>query len=576
MAVVAGSEQPGSGAGARLIVSGGASTLVGTDALLAQESAMRMLHAAAVEWQATLVRIRALDTAPAPFWAFRDSGLDVLAAAAALDVVEAESRRLADAVRTAAEGYGRAEQQAESAARVTAASVGWAFGRFPQLVALVALSAMPILTTGMVIWLFRQAWTSGGQRGGQPIEAIEPRARSAAPVTGRGGYDSARIRAPIRTPAWGPAWAPEWAAAPPPTPTQNSARAQGSNLAQASGRDDRSAKAPFDARLLTSPLAAAFVRVAVSSLDDVAIGALGLPLPVALGFGDDGVGALGVGTSAVGLLAVARPLGLLRETPVTVEPVGPLGQSGRAGRMNPGVPRGPAPNVVSAAPPAGLADLAARIPTLSEDGGQVRIERYGGENALAWVVYIGGTAEWSPVTETEPWDLTSNLAAVAHREAGSYRAVVQAMHEAGVQPGEPVIEVGHSQGGLIAAQVAASGEFATVATLTFGAPSGQVPVVQGVDTVAVEHTDDIVPGMGGASADATDRLLVRREVYGASPIPLDVALPAHSMTNYAETARLIDSSPEPRLRAFREQVVGVVGSAPGTGALWRGTRTEGG
>ena len=89
------------------------------------------------------------------------------------------------------------------------------------------------------------------------------------------------------------------------------------------------------------------------------------------------------------------------------------------------------------------------------------------------------------------------------RSAGSYRAVVQAMREAGIRPGEPVIEVGHSQGGLIAAQVAASGEFNSVATVTFGAPSGEVPVPDGVDTVAVEHSDDIVPGMGGTSTQGS-------------------------------------------------------------------------
>ncbi|MGO4104034.1 hypothetical protein AB4Y63_08775 [Leifsonia sp. YAF41] len=504
-------ERPEQESTGRLIVSGGGSTLVGTDTLLAQETTMRMLHSAALNWQARLTRIRGLTVAPAPAWSPRDPGVDVLSATIAIDVVEAESQRLADALNAAAEGYARAERQAEHAALLTGSTLGWMIGRFPQLAALVALSAMPALTTGVVIWLLRQAVTAPGR----PTPATDS----------SGGFD-------------------------------------------------------VDPRLLTSPLAAALVRATVSSLDDVAAGAIGLPLPVARAIGEDGIGLLGVTTSAAGVLAVARPHGLLRETPVTVLPGGPGGSSraprqglpvsgGRAGHPVPGR----TPDVVRASPPAGLAELAARIPDLSTEGGQVRVERYGGDGSAAWVVYIGGTVDWSPVAAAEPWDLTSNLAAVAEEESGSYRAVVQAMREAGIRPGEPVIEVGHSQGGLIAAQVAASGEFTSVATVTFGAPSGSVPVPAGVDTVAVEHTDDIVPGMGGTSDAATGRLLVRREVFASDPLPDGVLLPAHSMSTYQETARLIDSSPEPRLHAFREQLVQVVGTTDGRAGIWRGTRS---
>jgi len=500
--------------GEGLVVSGGSSTRVGTDTLLALESAMRMLHTATVSWQATLLRIRALNAVSAPAWSARDPGCDVLAAAIAIDSVEAESRRLADALSAAAEGYGRAERSSEAAARVAAASLGWMIGRTPLLAALVALSALPALTAGVAIWLFRQALFAGGQ----PVGAVWRRPAGMSVVTGSDGHSVPPVR-------------------------------------------DRDGDPLLDPRLLTSPLAAALVRAAVASLDDAGIGAIGLPLAGSLALGDDGVGLLGVTTSAAGVLALSRPLGLLRETAVTVTPV----RAGQDGASHP----------VPAVPPAGLADLASRIPTLSKDGGQVRVERYGPDASPAWVVYIGGTVDWGPVTATEPWDLASNLAAVAEEEAGSYRAVVQAMREAGIRPGEPVIEVGHSQGGLIAAQVAASGDFTSVATLTFGAPSGQVPIRDGVNTVAVEHTDDIVPGLGGTSADAAGRLLVRREVYASAPLPDGVSLPAHSMANYTETARLIDSSPEPRLRAFREQLTSVVGTSAGTAAVWRGTRTEG-
>ena len=308
-------------------------------------------------------------------------------------------------------------------------------------------------------------------------------------------------------------------------------------------------------RTLTNPVVAAALRVLVSSVDDAAAGATALPFPVSVALGDQGAGLLGVTTSAAGVLAVARPLGLLRETGVTVA---------RVARLAP------------ARPPAGFGDLASRIPAAAAGGAQVRIERYGPADSAAWVVYIGGTADWSPGVTAEPWDLSSNVAAVADEGAGSYRAVVEAMHEAGVQPADPVVQVGHSQGGLVASQVAAFGEFNTVMVATFGAPNGQVEVPAGLAVVAVEHSDDIVPALGGLGGRPEERLVVRREVFATEPVPVHQALPAHALTAYRETAGLMDGSPEPRLREFRSALGAVLGERPGSVSSWRGVRASGG
>ena len=312
-------------------------------------------------------------------------------------------------------------------------------------------------------------------------------------------------------------------------------------------------------RLVTNPVLVRAVRVLVSSLDDAAAGAAGVPFPLSFPLGDEGLGIVGVGTAAAGALAVARPFGLLRESGVSVAPVGGVGPA-------------------RARPPAGVAELVSRIPPASRDGPQVRIERYGPVSKSAWVVYVGGTVEWDPRNSTEPWDLSSNVAAIADAGAGagSYRAVVLAMREAGVGPADPVVQVGHSQGGLIAAQVAASVGINTVAVATFGAPNGQVPVPDAVRMIRVEHSDDLVPALGGAARGATangsGHLLVRREVYAGREVPVDQAVPAHSLPNYRETGRLIDESAEPRLVEFRARLDGTLGSEPGEVTMWRAVR----
>ena len=321
-------------------------------------------------------------------------------------------------------------------------------------------------------------------------------------------------------------------------------------------------------QLLTSPATVAIVRVLASSVDDFAVGALGAPLPLAWAVGDDGAGMLGVQSSALGVLVVARAGGVLRETPVRVNRVGvSLGA----------VPTPPAAQPeaepASPRPPTGFADLAERIPT-EADGGQVRIERYGDAEHPTWLVYIGGTLEWSPTGSTEPWDMASNIAAVADQDAGSYRAVLLAMEAAGVQPGDPVVPVAHSQGGLVAAELAARGDINAVGLVTFGAPASQVPLPDGVPAIAIEHTDDLIPALGGTPADDDSRLYVRRELFAANPVPVDQPLPAHQLVGYRDTARLLDGSTEPRLVAFREQLGDIVGSGAVEQSVWHAERVD--
>ena len=331
----------------------------------------------------------------------------------------------------------------------------------------------------------------------------------------------------------------------------------------------------------TSPMVVELVRRLVSSTDDAATGVVGLPWPAAFVLGEEGLGLHGVGTSAAGIMAAAGSFGYLRETPVTV-------------RRETGPDRTSAPVL----PPTGFGDLADRIPQISPGGPQLLIERYGEPDQAEWVVYIGGTVSWSPQATAEPWDLTSNLAAVAapgspdsnsaepgsvNSGSGSYRAVMQAMEQAGIGADDPVIMVGHSQGGLVAAQVAASGAFSAAGIATFGAPTAQLELPPGIPVVFVEHSDDLVPALGGmphlgpaagvaVGAAAAVRLTVRREGYANAPVPADQALPAHSLHTYRDTGVLMDESPEPRLGRFRERLTRLVGTQPGTSSRWRGTR----
>jgi predicted alpha/beta-hydrolase family hydrolase len=231
--------------------------------------------------------------------------------------------------------------------------------------------------------------------------------------------------------------------------------------------------------------------------------------------------------------------------------------------------------------PQTFADRVARIPNPEQEGGaQVVVEKYSQPGTPdRFEVYIGGTVTFDPVASTEPFDLTSNFANAAGRQSGAYRSVVEAMRLAGVTDTSPVQFTGYSQGGATAALLAASGDYSTAGLTTFGAPAGEIVVPDSVPTVVVEHTDDLVPALGGTQKNG-DAVTIRREVFGGRELPDRELVPAHDLRYYAETARLMDS-------ARSDQVVGAArslesfasGATTVTSTVFtfaRGTATEAG
>lgn len=295
--------------------------------------------------------------------------------------------------------------------------------------------------------------------------------------------------------------------------------------------------------ILSDPRFVQFARLSIVSVDDLAAGAAGLPSPIVRMLGDGGIGILGVDTTVGAMAAGASVFGALRETPVRTVPVF-TSSATRAG---------------------GFADRAARVPSGSA---QVRIDRYSARGQPdRFEVYLGGTADLSPMSGTEPWDLTSNISALSGKPSAAYRAVGDALDQAGVEAHSPLIVTGYSQGGLVAAQLAASGDYDVRGLYTLGAPSGQVDVPRDVPWVAVEHTDDLVPALGGTWATA-DPVLVRREVFSDGPPPNELAVPAHAAEEYRATAELIDAANESRLREVRAEFGAVGRGAERVESTW--------
>lgn len=229
-----------------------------------------------------------------------------------------------------------------------------------------------------------------------------------------------------------------------------------------------------------------------------------------------------------------------------------------------------------AAAPSGFGDLAQRIPPAKEGEPQLRVERYTmPDGEVRWIVYVTGTIDWSLVPGDEPWDDTSNVVGVAGGSAGSTRAALLALQQAGWKPGEAVLPVGHSQGGLVATAIATSGLAPVPMLVTFGSPTAGVAVPRGMVDVAVEHSDDPVPALGGSARPLIDpRLLVRETTPAAAQRA--PGLPAHSMVGYGQTAAEMDASSDPRLVDARATLERFTGGGAAEVTMWRGERVEGG
>ena len=272
---------------------------------------------------------------------------------------------------------------------------------------------------------------------------------------------------------------------------------------------------------LSDPRFVQLVRLGVMSVDDVQLGALKVPQPVAWMLGDEGVGMRGLDSTAAGVIGAAAAAGMLRETAVSVRRT----------------------SVLPVTPASGIADRATRIPSGSD---QIRVDSYSAPGRPdRYEVYIGGTADFSPTATVEPFDLTSNLHGLANADPGASRALREALAVHGVPAGAELVVTGYSQGGLLAAQLAASGDYRVQGLLTFGAPAGQVEVPPSVPWVAIEHSDDLVPALGGTFA-SSDAVLVRREAAG-DVTDSPYVFPAHQLERYAETAALADGTYERRL-----------------------------
>jgi hypothetical protein len=282
------------------------------------------------------------------------------------------------------------------------------------------------------------------------------------------------------------------------------------------------------------------------------IPALAVLFPLA--YGQALLAALAAGRSAAGVAV----LQVLMPGPRPLRVLDVAGES--LGVLVPGAQQVVASAASACEPPRGYEQLLERIP---EGPAQVRIDRLSSAQGDRYVVYVSGTRDFDLHPTTEPWDMTSNVQALSgSAQADSEHAVRAAMQQAGIDARAPVILVGHSQGGLIASRIAASGDFAVTDLVVAGSPSHGVSVPARIRVTAFEHGDDLVPALSGPLTTATATTLFVRQNAVATTRGV---LPAHELQTYIATARMADASADPLVTSRRQALTAGAGAKGAAG-----------
>lgn len=172
----------------------------------------------------------------------------------------------------------------------------------------------------------------------------------------------------------------------------------------------------------------------------------------------------------------------------------------------------------------------------------------GADGGIRHIVYVPGTDDMA----TTPWsqdgdvrDMGTNLDLMAGNDTSYGRGVLAAMADAGIGPDEPVLLVGHSQGGMTAAALAAGDTpYDIRQVVTAGAPTAQVDLPGGVRVLSLENRGDVIPLTDGEP---------NRPSVGQTTVQFDAGGEGlaghHGYPQYVAGAAAADASADPSVTA---------------------------
>lgn len=188
------------------------------------------------------------------------------------------------------------------------------------------------------------------------------------------------------------------------------------------------------------------------------------------------------------------------------------------------------------------------------------------DGSKSHVVNIPGTNDNS-FSDPSVWDWNSNFKLTRNQLSDSARLVWDAIEASGINPGESIMLQGHSQGGIVAAQLAGSELAATYSithVLTYGSPAGVAPINKDVEYMHLRTTQDATHGADGRyPVDRPNITNVEADLKAAPDPALEelagTTPEAHSTGAYFAVAEATDASSRVSVVAWRESAAEFMG-----------------
>jgi hypothetical protein len=208
-------------------------------------------------------------------------------------------------------------------------------------------------------------------------------------------------------------------------------------------------------------------------------------------------------------------------------------------------------------PPADLAGLIRHLRETDDlsphdrpgDQGTIEVQTLtGADGTVRHIVYLPGTDDLTTTPfdqDADVRDLATNLRLVGGHDTTYSAGIVQAMTEAGIGRDDPVLLVGHSQGGMEAAALLSHGSpFQVTHVVTAGAPTAQVHgFPPGSHVLSLENRGDVVPLLDGHdNPDTRQQVTVQFDDHETS------IAANHAVAHYVHGAAAADASTDPSVR----------------------------
>ena len=222
---------------------------------------------------------------------------------------------------------------------------------------------------------------------------------------------------------------------------------------------------------------------------------------------------------------------------------------------------------ISTQPPQSRTELLDRLWQVSSKGEPtVGIDFFQTADQKTAIVYIPGTQTLGLGDGSNPLDLQSNIVAMqGNGFAASERAVLEAMKQAGIEPNDEVIFVGHSQGGMVAGNLAMHpAGYIAAGLVTIGAPIAQLKLTK-LPVMAIEHVNDSIPNVSGKVNPLTKNWVTIQRTSLASES--DAPMHSHSLNSYKNTTEKVDSSKSKGIVNIKQQLLSQVRGAPAGKAM---------